>query len=156
MIDTVVCYLEHNDKILMLYRNKKKDDLNKNKYVGIGGKIEKNELPLDAMIREFKEETNLKPLNLKEIGFIDFFQDGKNLGMHIFKANNFEGEIFKDCNEGTLEWIDKKELMNLNIWEGDRIFFPYVLSKKSYPYFKMKFVYNNDELIEYHKLNTMN
>lgn len=153
MIDTVVCYLEHDNKILMLYRNKKKNDLNKHKYVGIGGKIEKNETPYEAMIREFKEETNLKPLNLKEIGYIDFFQNEQHLGMHIFKAKGFEGEILSDCNEGELHFIDKNNLMNLNIWMGDRLFFPYVLDDKDTKYFNMIFKYDKDELIEYKKIN---
>lgn len=152
MIDTVVCYMEHDNKILMLYRNKKEKDLNKNKFVGIGGKIEKNETPEMAMYREFKEETNLKPLNLKEIGYIDFFQENKHLGMHIFKAKGFEGEILKDCNEGSLEFIEKDKIMNLNIWMGDRLFFPYVLSSKDEKYFKMIFKYEDDILVEYKKI----
>lgn len=123
MQNVVLAYIEDNDKYLMLLRNKREKDMNKNKYVGIGGHIEDGETKEDAMIREIKEETNLIVKEYKYRGLV-YFNNGileDEMNMYLFHVSKFEG-IIKECDEGTLYWIPKKDIFNLNLWEGDKYF----------------------------------
>lgn len=144
MEKTVLCYIEKDDMYLMLYRNKKSNDLNANKWIGIGGHIEKGETQDDALLREVKEETNLLLLDYKLRGKI-FFQSGDfEEIMFLYTASGFQGKI-KECNEGELHFIKKKEVLKLNLWEGDRIFLDYLSNDE--PYFELKLVYDGDKLV---------
>ncbi len=146
MINTSLCYIEKNGKYLLLHRIKKENDLNRDKWVGIGGKFEDKESPEDCVIREALEETGLtlkKPLYR---GIVTFVSDKyETEWMHLFTCSDFEGKI-KECDEGVLEWIDKKALYSLPIWEGDKIFLE--LLEEDVPFFSLKLCYIGDDLVE--------
>ena len=104
----------------MLHRNKKENDINKDKWIGVGGHIEDYETSDQCIVREVKEETNLDLIDYKLLGEVTFDIDGFLEIMYVYKSMNFKGEIC-ECNEGTLEWVDKDKLELLNLWEGDKI-----------------------------------
>ncbi len=143
MDKTTIIYLEKNNQYLMLHRNKKEKDLNKDKWIGVGGHIENNETNDECIVREVKEETGLDLLDFNLKGEVIFDIDGYLEIMYVYTSSNFKGEI-KECNEGTLEWIDKNKVKFLNIWEGDLIIFE---KMKEDLYFKLKMIYKNDKLI---------
>lgn len=146
MINTTLCHLEKDGKYLMLHRIKKENDLNKDKWVGIGGKFEDKESPEQCNAREVLEETGLTVNSAKYRGIVTFVSDKwETEYMHIFTSNDFSGEI-TECNEGKLEWIDKNELLNLNIWEGDKIFLK-LISSPFTPFFSLRLEYIGDKLI---------
>lgn len=145
MKQTVLVYIEENNKYLMLYRNKKEKDINKNKYIGIGGHVEEGETPDVTLIREVKEETGLKLLSFIKRGIVYFVLNGYVEEMHVYTSNNFEGEMI-ECNEGELIWINKNEVLNLPIWAGDKYFLKHLLEDDKY--FTMKLVYEDDNLVE--------
>ena len=129
----------------MLYRNKKKNDLNIGKYIGIGGKFEEGESPFDCVIREPREECGLSLLAPDYRGIITFVSDCyPTEQMHLFTANKFSGEI-RSCNEGELLWVPKKEINQLPLWEGDRIFLR--LLDEDIPFFSLKLIYRKDDLL---------
>lgn len=145
MKQTVLVYIEENNKYLMLYRNKKEKDINKNKYIGIGGHVEEGETPDVTLIREVKEETGLNLLSFIKRGIVYFVLNGYVEEMHVYTSNNFEGEMI-ECNEGELIWINKNEVLNLPIWAGDKYFLKHLLEDDKY--FTMKLVYEDDNLVE--------
>ena len=123
MIDTTLCHIEKDGKWLMLYRNKKENDLNEGKWVGIGGKLEPGETADACNLREVYEETGLKLLDARPQGVVHFRSDKwEDEEMYLYTASEFEGELTEDCDEGRLEWIPKEEILNLNLWAGDRLF----------------------------------
>lgn len=146
MQNTSLCYLEKDGKYLMLHRIKKKNDVNSHKWIGLGGKFEEGESAEECAKREIYEESGLAVKNLSYRGVVTFDCPPYPTDyMHLFTATEFEGEI-KDCDEGTLEWVDKNEIKNLPIWEGDFIFFD--LIDKNEPFFSLKLSYRNDTLTE--------
>ena len=145
MKQTVLVYIKENNKYLMLYRNKKEKDINKNKYIGIGGHVEEGETPDVTLIREVKEETGLNLLSFIKRGIVYFVLNGYVEEMHVYTSNNFEGEMI-ECNEGELIWINKNEVLNLPIWAGDKYFLKHLLEDDKY--FTMKLVYEDDNLVE--------
>ena len=145
MKQTVLVYIEENNKYLMLYRNKKEKDINKNKFIGIGGHVEEGETPDVTLIREVKEETGLNLLSFIKRGIVYFVLNGYVEEMHVYTSNNFEGEMI-ECNEGELIWINKNEVLNLPIWAGDKYFLKHLLEDDKY--FTMKLVYEDDNLVE--------
>ena len=150
---TTICYIEKDGKTLMLYRNKKKNDVHEGKYVGIGGKFEFGETPEECIIREIKEETGLTVNSLKYHGLISFpkFANDDNWYMFIFSCRDFEGEVpedrLDDCPEGRLLWVDNDKVMDLNMWDGDRVFLEWVATKKV---FNAKIEYKEGILDKYH------
>ena len=123
MKKTTICYIEKDNQYLMLYRNKKKEDYNKGKWIGIGGKFEENETPEQCILREVKEETGLTLTTYQYRGMIHFkFDLWEDEDMYLYTATNFEGELNKECDEGEMMWHPINEVMKLNIWEGDKIF----------------------------------
>jgi len=119
---TTLCYLEKENKYLMLHRTKKENDINKNKWLGVGGKLEKGETPEQCLIREVKEETGLDLIDYVHRGIVIFnYNEDEPLDMYLYTSKNFSGEI-QECSEGDLKWIDKSEIYNLNLWEGNKIF----------------------------------
>ena len=145
MKQTVLVYIEENNKYLMLYRNKKEKDINKNKYIGIGGHVEEGETPDVTLIREVKEETGLNLLSFIKRGIVYFVLNGYAEEMHVYTSNNFEGEMI-ECNEGELIWVNKNEVLDLPIWAGDKYFLKHLLEDDKY--FTMKLVYEDDNLVE--------
>lgn len=146
---TTLCYLERDDKYLMLHRVSKKNDINKDKWIGVGGHLEDEESPEECMKREIFEETGydipLEELNFRAVvTFVS--QKGDYELMCLFTAKAPEGEP-KECDEGKLEWVSKDKLFELNLWEGDKIFLKRL--KESPKFFSLKLVYDvEDKLIE--------
>lgn len=146
MKNSVLCYIEKNEKYLMLYRNKKKNDANGGKWIGVGGKIEENESPDEALIREVKEETGLTLTSYRFRGIVTFVSDTwEGEYMYLYTADEFEGELI-ECDEGELSWIDKKAVLDLPTWEGDRVFLTKLIYNKPEPMF-IKLIYKGDNLI---------
>jgi len=145
MLNTTLCYIEQDGKYLMLHRVKKENDMNHDKWIGIGGKLEAGESPFDCARREITEETGLTALSLKYRGVITFVSDEYGTEyMHLFHTKDFEGEIKEVCDEGNLEWIEKERLLSLPLWEGDKIFLD--LLDKSVPFFSLKLCYHMETL----------
>ena len=147
---TTLCYIEKDEKYLMLHRVLKKNDINKDKWIGVGGHFEKGESPEDCLLREVKEETGLTLTSYQFRGIITFTfsSQGKETDteyMCLYTANGYEGELIS-CSEGNLEWGNKKDVFSLKLWEGDKIFFR--LLKEGRPFFSLKLVYQDDELRE--------
>ena len=131
----------------MLHRTKKKNDINKDKWLGIGGKFEEGESPEECIVREVMEETGLK-LNSYQLRTIVTYvsTNWETEYMYVFTSNDFTGELI-ECNEGDLQWIDKKEVTKLNTWEGDKIFVEKLQNDSSF--FTVKFEYDGDKLVKY-------
>lgn len=143
---TTLCYVEKEDAYLMLHRVSKKQDVNKDKWIGIGGHFEEGESPEDCLLRETYEETGLTLTSWRFRGMVTFTQEGYGTEyMCLYTADGFSGEL-KDCDEGILEWVKKEELLKLNLWEGDKIFLR--LLNENAPFFSLKLSYQGDCLIE--------
>jgi len=143
--NTTLCYIEQDKKYLMLHRTKKADDENRDKWIGIGGQFEDKESPEDCVLREVYEETGLTLLSFKYRGIVTFVSDiWQTEIMHLFTSDKFCGEIIP-CDEGELEWILKDNLMDLNLWEGDKIFLR--LLDSDIPFFSLKLVYQGSCLV---------
>ncbi|MEW6003975.1 MAG: 8-oxo-dGTP diphosphatase [Stygiobacter sp.] len=142
-----LCYVMKDNKTLMLYRNKKENDYHEGKWNGLGGKFEKGETPEECVIREVKEESGLEIKEPKLHGIITFpmFDGLKDWYVFMFTVNNFSGNII-ESNEGKLEWIPNDKLLELNLWEGDKIFIPWLFQGK---YFSAKFIYRDKKLISH-------
>ena len=148
MKNTTLCYIEKDGKYLMIHRVKKVEDINKDKWVGVGGKFEETETPFDCVRREIFEETGLVPGKLNYRGLVTFVSDEFGTEyMHLFHTDEFSGTMTRDCNEGNLEWVDKKKIFDLPLWEGDKIFLD--LLDKNVPFFSLKLVYKGQELISH-------
>lgn len=142
---TTLCYIEKDNCYLMMLRNKKKKDVNKNKWVGIGGKFENKECPEDCVKREVFEETGLLLTDYRYCGIVTFVSDKfETEYMHLFKGIDFVGEL-TSCDEGVLKWIDKNDLAFLPMWEGDKIFFE--LMEKNEKFFSLKLIYQGENLV---------
>ncbi|MBE6992995.1 MAG: 8-oxo-dGTP diphosphatase [Ruminococcaceae bacterium] len=152
MVNTSLCYIEKDGQYLMLHRVKKENDINKDKWIGIGGKFEERESPEDCIRREALEETGIILRNLNYRGIITFVTDKwETEYMHLFTSDDFTGEL-KTCDEGNLEWIDKSKLLSLDIWEGDRIFLR--LLDTDEPFFSLRLEYaGEDDVLVSAKLN---
>lgn len=145
MINTTLCHIEKDGAYLMLHRVKKENDLNRDKWVGIGGKFEDKESPEDCNAREVLEETGLTINTARYCGIVTFISDKwETEYMHIFHSDDFSGEV-KDCDEGVLEWVEKEKLYFMPIWEGDKIFLR--LIEQNIPFFSLKLEYTGDTLV---------
>ena len=146
MKNTTLCYITRGDEVLMLHRVKKKNDINKDKWIGIGGKFEGEESPDECLLREAWEETGLKLTSWRCRGVVTFLCDGcEGEFMYLFTADGFEGDL-KVCDEGDLQWVSREFLYNLPMWEGDRIFQD--LLWQDAPFFLLKLRYQGDKLVE--------
>ena len=148
MKNTTLCYIEKDGAYLMIHRTKKENDENRDKWIGIGGKLEAGESPFDCARREILEEAGIRPLSLRYRGIITFVSDlyGTEY-MHLFSADGYEGEIRFECDEGTLRWVKKGELTSLPIWEGDKIFLNLLNTEKRF--FSLKLVYLGSTLVSH-------
>ena len=145
MINTTLCYIQRGDEYLMLHRVKKENDINRDKWIGLGGKFEKDESPEECLLREVYEESGLRLTSWRYRGIVTFVNTVcPTEYMHLFTADGFEGTV-GPCDEGELEWIKKSELMKLTLWEGDRIFLR--LLEENEPFFSLKLSYDGDELV---------
>ena len=145
MKETTLCYLENNGRYLMLLRNKKKNDPNKNKWIGVGGKLEEGESPTDCAKREIMEETGISVSALEYRGRVYFGSDiYEDEIMHLF-TSVCPADSFTPCDEGELKWIKKEDVPKLNLWEGDRVFLEYLLTDKE-DFFEITLSYEGDTL----------
>lgn len=146
MILSALCYLENDrGEYLMLHRVKKKNDINRDKWIGVGGKFEANESPEDCAVRETREETGLTLTDYRYRGLVTFVNSCcETEYMHLFTARGWQGTV-KDCDEGVLEWIHKDALAKLPMWEGDRIFLR-LIHEPDTPFFSLKLIYDGDTL----------
>lgn len=146
MINTTLCYISDGDKVLMLHRVRKKNDINEGKWIGVGGKFEEGESPVDCLLREVREETGLTLLSYRFRGIVTFISDDSPTEyMHLYTSDSFSGEL-TSCDEGVLEWIPRGEIKDLSLWEGDRIFLK--LLEDDHPVFSLKLTYTDGKLIE--------
>ena len=145
MKNTTLCYVERDGKYLMLHRVKKKDDYNGGKWIGVGGKFEDGESPEECLIREVMEETGYKINSFRFRGIVTFVSDVfETEYMFLYTSGDFDGDEIV-CDEGDLHWIDKAEIMNLPLWEGDKIFLRYLFDDRDL--FSIKLSYHGDDLI---------
>ena len=145
MLLTTLCYMERDGQYLMLHRTKKEKDINKDKWIGVGGKFKDKESPEDCALREVREETGLTMTSWRYRGLVTFVNDRyETERMHLFTSEEFEGEL-TDCDEGELVWMKKKDLDALPQWEGDRIF--HRLLDEEIPFFSLKLVYSGEKLL---------
>lgn len=144
---TTLCYIENNDCYLMLHRTKKKKDVNKDKWIGVGGHAEGNETPQECLLREVKEETGLWLTSYKFRGLITFISDEYEAEMMcLFTADGYTGELIT-CDEGELEWVKKSDVPQLPTWEGDAQFLKLLLEDEK-RFFAMKLRYEGERLVE--------
>ena len=146
---TTLCYIEKDDKYLMIHRIKKKHDVNKDKWIGIGGKFERGESPEDCILRETKGETGLTLTSYRLRGVLTFVYNDDDAEMEyifLYTADGFTGELI-ECDEGELAWVDKEEVTKLPTWEGDRVFLNILLSGEE-RFFSIKLKYEGSRLME--------
>lgn len=143
---TTLCYIERDGQYLMMHRIRKKQDINQDKWVGIGGHFEKDESPEECLLREVREETGLILTDYRLRGVITFISDRwQTEYMFLYTATAYEGTV-GDCDEGVLEWIDKRKVAELPIWAGDRIFFHLLEVRQTF--FSLKLRYEGETLAE--------
>ncbi len=148
MVMTTLCYIEKDGAYLMLHRVKKKKDINKGKWIGVGGHFEEGECPEECLVREVWEETGLTLTSYRFRGLVTFLcDDQESIGMCLFTAERFEGELSEECSEGELVWVDKAEVPGLPTWEGDAVFLELLL-KDEPRFFSLKLVYEGERLVE--------
>ena len=146
MVNSTLCYVTRGDEVLMLHRVKKKNDIHKDKWIGIGGKFERDESPDECVLREALEETGLTLTSWKCRGVVTFLNtccEGEY--MYLFSADGFAGEL-KECDEGDLQWVSRDFLDSLPKWEGDEIFLN--LLWQDAPFFLLTLRYDGDTLVE--------
>lgn len=143
---TTLCYIEQGDAYLMMHRVKKEQDINKDKWIGVGGHFEEGESPEECLQREVAEETGLTLTDYRLRGVITFIADAYPAEyMFLYTASGFMGTLHS-CDEGDLEWVPKALVEQLPIWEGDRIFFR--LLRERQDFFSLKLRYEGDTLVE--------
>ena len=147
MHNSTLGYLENaRGEYLMLHRVKKKVDINKDKWIGVGGKFEEGESPDECFCREVLEETGLTLTSFRFRGVVTFLSDnGEGEYMHLFTADGWTGELTQDCDEGELAWVPKDKVDELPCWEGDHIFLK--LLAEDAPAFLLTMQYEKDRLI---------
>jgi len=147
MIFATLCYVQSGDSTLMIHRVKKDNDMHLGKWNGLGGKLIPGESPEECAIREVYEESGLRVIDLKLKGILTFpkFQPGEDWYAFVFVIDQFEGELI-DSPEGHLSWIKKENILDLNLWDGDRFFLPWLDEPGI---FSAKFCYNQGILVDY-------
>ena len=146
MKNTTLCYLKRDNKYLLLHRIKKENDLNHDKWVGVGGKFLENESPEEGLKREVLEETGLTLKNYRYMGLVTFVSDEwEGEYMHLFLGTDWEGTV-SECDEGVLEWVDIEKVNTLPIWQGDKIFLD-LIKDDTADFFTLKLVYKGDTLV---------
>ena len=148
---TTLCYLEQNGQYLLLHRVKKEKDINKDKYIGVGGHFLYGESPDECLCREVLEETGLTLRSFRARGIVTFVY-GEDVVeyMHLYTADAWDGEMH-ECDEGNLVWVEKERVCDLPVWEGDKVFFR--LLREEEPFFSLKLVYTKDDRLTEVRLN---
>ena len=148
---STLCYIEKEGRYLMLHRTVKKNDVNHDKWIGVGGHFEYGESPEECLLREVKEETGYTLTSWRYRGIVTFvYGEAVVEYMSQYTADGFKGDPI-DCDEGELEWIDKSAVPSLELWEGDRIFFR--LLDEGREFFSLKLVYDTEDVLRYAALD---
>lgn len=148
---STLCYIEKEGRYLMLHRTVKKNDVNHDKWIGVGGHFEYGESPEECLLREVKEETGYTLTSWRYRGIVTFvYGEAVVEYMSLYTADGFKGDPI-DCDEGELEWIDKSAVPSLELWEGDRIFFR--LLDEGREFFSLKLVYDTEDVLRYAALD---
>lgn len=143
---TTLCYIEKDEKYLMLHRVSKKNDANKDKWIGVGGHFEEGESPEECLLREVFEETGLTLTSRRFRGLVTFCSEiYPTEYMYLFTADGFTGKM-KECDEGRLEWVDKDQIPTLNLWDGDLLFLD--LLRRDVPFFSLKLCYDRGDRLK--------
>ena len=144
---TTLCYIERDNRYLMLHRVTKENDINRGKWIGVGGHFEAGESPEECLLREVREETGLILKEYSFRGIVTFISGSQPAEyMCLYTASGFDGEP-GECDEGVLEWVPKSEIGSLELWEGDRVFLR--LLAEGRPFFSLKLRYDEeDRLVE--------
>lgn len=147
MFNCTLCYIENDrGEYLMLHRVKKKNDVNHDKWIGVGGKFEDGESPEECLLREVREETGLTLTDYRFRGIVTFVSQGwETEYMHLYTAGGYTGTLL-ECSEGNLEWVPREKVQDLPIWEGDKLFFRLMEDPDS-PFFSLKLSYQGDRLV---------
>ncbi len=134
VVEATLCYVERDGRILMLHRDTRPEDLHFGKSNGLGGKLEAGESPMDCARREIMEESGLVAGRLRFAGHITFplFDGRRDWSVFLFHAPDPRGEVGPHPAEGHLEWIPRESLLDLNLWEGDRHFLPWLLAGRRF------------------------
>lgn len=124
-LNSTVCYLKQEDKVLMIKFNKKWGQV----YAPPGGKFERGESPLDCILREYEEETGLKLINPKLQG-MSYWKDQAEGIIFVYIAEKFEGNLKEQSEEGSSEWIKIEDLCNFKQFPQNEKFTPYLFQEK--------------------------
>lgn len=145
---TTICYIEENNKTLLVHRNKSENDVHEGKYVGICGEVTNGDTPEECIIREVKEQTNLilKSIYYRGIITLPKFIGDEDIYMMLFTSDEFEGKMKSTCKDGDLIWIDSEKIFDLDMWEGDRL---YLRWSNTDEIFSSKIIYENGKLKDY-------
>jgi 8-oxo-dGTP diphosphatase len=119
-------------QVLLIQRNKRRDDPHFGKFNGLGGKLHSGEDIVAGMRREISEEAELECLEMVLRGTISwpgFGKQGEDWFGFIFRIDSFRGTPRTENAEGTLLWVPVEQVLTLPMWEGDRHFLPLVFDR---------------------------
>lgn len=141
-LNSTVCYLKQDDKVLMIKFTKKWGQV----YAPPGGKFEVGESPLDCILREYYEETGLKLINPKLQG-ISYWKDDTEGIIFIYTAKEFQGDLKEISKEGNIEWIRIEDLSKIKQFSQNEKFTSYLFKEEL---FEVKFLLDDKcNVIEY-------
>ena len=127
---TTLLFLRDENRILLAL---KKRGFGKDKYNGVGGKVELGETPEEAMLRETEEEIGVTPIKYEKVGLIDFVEFVKgekmNVNMHVFVSSKWKGEP-TESEEMKPKWFDISDVPYSQMFEDDKYWLPFVLQNK--------------------------
>lgn len=140
MKKTTLCFCINNDQVLL---GMKKIGFGSGKWNGFGGKLEENESPKSAAVRELKEEAKLvaDPNDLEQFALINFYFDQElTFECHIYITHKWQGEPV-ETQEMKPEWFSISELPFEKMWVADTKWLPLILKGEK---IKAEVKFNND------------
>lgn len=153
-MNSTLCYIRNEkNEYLLIHRNRKADDLNEGKWIGVGGKFEEGETSDECVVREVFEETGLKLTDYHLHGVVKFISDKwENEDMYLYSATGYTGTLRDECEEGDLAWVPAEKVLTLPTWEGDRYFIEPLL--KGQKHIDMVVEYEGDTLVRHEDLTS--
>ena len=147
---TTQCYIRRDSDVLFIHKGR--NDMNTGKYLGIGGHLEEGEAPAECIVREIFEETGIKETELSKlrmravITFVNSVYEDEYIILYEAEYTGNEDPALRSCSEGELKWVDRRDIYDLPIWEGDK----YIFDKffESTDFFELKLIYDKDVLKE--------